>query len=67
MKLMTIQEYRQAFFTEASMPPARTVRHQLAVGVLPGTKIGDTWYIDREAFEADVNLDEPLLKKVING
>lgn len=46
MKHMTLDEYRETYFTPRSQPSLVTLRRLCKSGRLPARKIGRNWYID---------------------
>ena len=64
MQLVTIEEWSTTNFSEKSRPPEFTVRRWLRDGVVPGEKIGKTWYVDQHAWIAR---DDSLVAKVLAG
>lgn len=65
MKLISVDEFRERYFTEASRPDPRTVRAWVEDGHVPGRVIGPKrCYIDRDAWEA-MSTGDALADKVL--
>lgn len=63
MKLMTIEEYLNTFYTPGSRPTRRTMIRLIKEGIIHGKKQGKTYYvdIDREA----IATGNPLVDRVL--
>lgn len=61
---MTVREWRERYFSEASAPAELTVRRWLQNGDVPGRKIGGNWYVDEAAWLAG---GDELVAKVLAG
>lgn len=45
---MSVDEYRETFYTENSQPSKRTLIKFVKEGILPGKQLGRSYYIDVE-------------------
>lgn len=60
---MGIEEYREAFFTEKSMPSINTLRRWIKSGELKGKKIGGKYFV---AIEEEKKLTgNPLVDRIL--
>lgn len=64
MKLISIPAWRDKHFAEGYAPPEVTVRRWLRDGVIPGRKIGGSWFVDDAAWQAD---GDELVQRVLEG
>lgn len=53
MRLMTIPDWSEKYFSERSRPSEQTVRRWLKSGALAGRKVGGAWYVDEHVWLAD--------------
>lgn len=54
MRLMTIQNFRKAYFEAGSQPTPATLRKWIDDDEIPGgRRIGTKYYVDRDAWESD--------------
>lgn len=65
MLLMTIQAWSKKYFVQGEAPSELTVRRWIQREILPGKKIGGTWYIDEHSWLA--NGDELILRVLATG
>ena len=57
MRLISINEFVDTYFSQQSRPSTRAVRNWCRDDKLPAKQIGGQWFIDAEAFEADDDAD----------
>lgn len=61
---MTLQAWADKYFVDGSRPSDVTLGRWVRQGVLPGRKIGGTWYVDENVWLADGDdLVERVLKE----
>lgn len=63
MKFMTIDEYRETCYTQASQPSKRTLIKLINEGELKGKKLGKFYYIDVDAER--IKTGNPLVDRVL--
>lgn len=64
---MTVDEFLSKQFTKSSRPSKRSINRLIAVGELPGLKIGKLYYIDAKAVRRTTGnelVDRVLLSSV---
>jgi hypothetical protein len=64
MFLITPVAWKQKYFAEGSRPPEPTVHRWLRDGVVPGKKIGGSWFVDEQAWLAD---GDDLVRRVLEA
>jgi hypothetical protein len=78
MRLMSLQEFGETFWTEASRPSPATLRKSVPpappavpdpdANYLPGRWVGGRFYVDADAWEAqDAAIEDPIVKAILNG
>jgi len=65
-KLMKITQFQNLYFVAGSAPCTRTLRSWIASGELPGRKIGGSYFVDIEKYEASTGnkLVDRVLAKI---
>ena len=53
MKLASLREYAETYYTEKSRPTLQTLRRMAERGDFPAIRVGTRWFVDIERFEAD--------------
>jgi len=64
MRLITPQHWAERHFDEGSRPAEATVRRWLATGQVPGRKVGGSWYVDEQAWQAG---GDPLVEHALQA
>ena len=66
MKLMSLREFGERFYSEESRPGMWRLRRLAAAGRISAVQIGGRWFVDIEKFEIQDDVFD-LVKKILEG
>lgn len=64
MRLISIHEWQEKYFSPESAPTDFTARRLLRDAKLPGKKVGGEWFVDEHAW---LTGDDPLVQNVLRA
>lgn len=67
LRLMTVADFVNSYFSPESAPDARTVRTWIDEGAVPGRVIGRFYYVDAAAFERSGSTGNALADRILNA
>ncbi len=71
IKWISITRFRELYFEKGDAPARNTIIRMIEDGELPGKRLGQRYYIDQRAWEAESSSaacsNDPLVQMVING
>ena len=68
MKLASLREFGETYYTEKSRPSPARLRRMAERGDIPAIRVGTRWFVDIERFEANnLSTAERYFRKIMSA